>query len=430
MPGSEAALFALLGVGAYALALEHIALLRVRLNAGHVLAFALFFDLVAFFLIKLPLGFSPLVFLVTLPVGFVFIAMLKFPKSVARAFVQPHFLLWVLFLFYAGASLLWSSNVGYGIFKLEVLLIRGIAPALYLLVICYAYKRFSWRPILVFAIIYGLAFLVFAQESPKYPGRYAIPEQNPIWAGRVALLPVAIAVWDSASPRLLRFSVVAIGIAAAAATQSRGPFIAVAGALIAVFGFGLLSRGIMRRRLLSAALIVVAICLAVALPLALHLDPVNPQTIDQSRLGVFLDFKALTLDENFQGRLELYSQSMDTFWKNPFFGAGIGAALRFNYREYPHNAFLEVLAELGILGALLWSALIVSTFRLLKRDRVALAAFTTALLFSFSSGDLGFNYEYVLLSMAAPALAILSKCNSDFPSQQAKETQACTRSHF
>lgn len=58
------------------------------------------------------------------------------------------------------------------------------------------------------------------------------------------------------------------------------------------------------------------------------------------------------------GRFELYSQSLSLFGENPVFGKGIGSIFHYLH-SYSHNLFMDILAESGVLGLLIFIVLLV-----------------------------------------------------------------------
>jgi O-antigen ligase len=58
------------------------------------------------------------------------------------------------------------------------------------------------------------------------------------------------------------------------------------------------------------------------------------------------------------GRFELYSQSLSLFGENPVFGNGIGSIFHYLH-SYSHNLFMDILAESGIFGLVLFIMVLV-----------------------------------------------------------------------
>ncbi|MHA1988983.1 MAG: O-antigen ligase family protein [Promethearchaeota archaeon] len=86
-------------------------------------------------------------------------------------------------------------------------------------------------------------------------------------------------------------------------------------------------------------------------------------------------------DPGIHSRLDYWELSLEIFSDNPVVGVGMGGFSSFHSIElYPHNIILEVMAEGGIVGLLVFSALFVVLFKLIYR--YSLLAFVF-LLFAF-----------------------------------------------
>ncbi|MBZ0183555.1 MAG: O-antigen ligase family protein [Melioribacteraceae bacterium] len=98
-------------------------------------------------------------------------------------------------------------------------------------------------------------------------------------------------------------------------------------------------------------------------------------------------------------RFDAYRLAWEIFIENPLFGAGLGSfnyewfgSLTGTYIKYPHNLFLEILAELGIIGLLIFGYVI--GFMVVKSLRESKELFFIILLGLFLaqfSKDLGTN---------------------------------------
>ena len=60
-----------------------------------------------------------------------------------------------------------------------------------------------------------------------------------------------------------------------------------------------------------------------------------------------------TLESGDSGRMLLYAKAIDIFTNNPLTGAGIGGFYSITGDAWPHNFFLELLCECGVVGTLL-----------------------------------------------------------------------------
>lgn len=200
--------------------------------------------------------------------------------------------------------------------------------------------------------------LAFVTVANKGLAERATPfGNNPIWAGRVFAAGIVMIVWLSMSRGVrLRWAVpsAALMLAGLAAAGSRGPLIAsaVGVAILLVLG------GHGRRRLIVAGGTAIAAIIATQLPL-----------FQQSRIALIAPEGILTD----YARYKLVSTTIGIVQDHPL-GVGIGnwpnySGLQGVYR-YPHNLFLEVAAEFGIVLGLLLLAFVVLLFvKALLRSR-------------------------------------------------------------
>lgn len=74
-------------------------------------------------------------------------------------------------------------------------------------------------------------------------------------------------------------------------------------------------------------------------------------------LSFFLSIDAITktFEEGDSGRNMLKLQALSIFESNPYFGQGLGGFMRITGEDYPHNFFLEILCECGLVGLIYFS---------------------------------------------------------------------------
>jgi O-antigen ligase len=245
------------------------------------------------------------------------------------------------------------------------------------------------------ALIRGLASGTLA---PSVGGRFAISQQaNPIGLGRAAAEAILVGislVLVPGSPfrRLLALGAMPLIAVSFIAAGSRGPVLGLVVALVALMAMTLREPASRRRSLLLAFAFVAG---------ALLVTQLVPNQNIQRSLSV-LTGSGEGLSSN--GRTQLWGIAETTFSDHSLVGIGTGgfAAVR-PLDVYPHNIFLEVGSELGIVGlvplvAFLLATLysIVRALRLsapIDRGDVALAAalFFAALVNAQVSGDITAN---------------------------------------
>jgi hypothetical protein len=100
----------------------------------------------------------------------------------------------------------------------------------------------------------------------------------------------------------------------------------------------------------------------------------------------------------------LQEVALGRFIAHPFFGTGLGGPDLNGNLNYPHNLMLEMAGELGMVGLLLWGIAFAFTCRVAWRHSVVLALLVQTFASTMFSGDFGFNYEYLMVAVAALAL--------------------------
>ena len=139
---------------------------------------------------------------------------------------------------------------------------------------------------------------------------------------------------------------------------------------------------------------------SVAILLSLLISLFFPQYIESVEIRYFnlSHFSNFTFngDSAIDARLQSYSNSLKMFGDALLFGQGFGG---FNQRydnnslptiiKYPHNLFLEVASELGLIGIAIILVLLILTFNKLKHtNEIIVLLFIHSLILSFFSGAL------------------------------------------
>jgi O-antigen ligase len=191
-------------------------------------------------------------------------------------------------------------------------------------------------------------FSLSAQEYPIYLGRSA--------ADGLIIAIYAVLVASRTWTRLAALAALPLLAIALIAAGSRGPIVAfVAGAIALVTLTA--TAGQARRRLLfvGAGLLAAVIVVPLALPGA---------TVGRALSTLIGGNSGLSSN----GRSALWAQAFTAFAQHPFIGIGTGGFGALNAAEpYPHNILLEMAAELGIVGALLFIGIVVSAAAAMAR---------------------------------------------------------------
>lgn len=304
--------------------------------------------------------------------------------------------MWVLALFAVLAfPLLWQSpTTAYGTEKVTLLFTSTLLSALAATLFRRRsdVERFlSWWPLVAAAI----AVLVLA--GPTHESRAVALDANPIWLARPIGSALVVVIWAMVHRRIARRRAIVLGVVLLAgllATGSRGPFIAtIAGGLVAVDVWrGKRRTG--RRLFLAISSITVVLILLLAPP------------SEETRIGGFLADPAAAVAGS--SRSELFDVTADLIATRPM-GVGYGHWSREVSADpfvYPHNLWLEVLAEAGwVVGGVLIAAVISVLRRLWKlarRDALAhavLALLVVECLNVSVSGDVNARSFFAMLAL-------------------------------
>lgn len=120
----------------------------------------------------------------------------------------------------------------------------------------------------------------------------------------------------------------------------------------------------------------------------------------------------LTIEnQHLAGRGDLWTQAIDLFKERPLFGWGLNG-FRANSWNYPHNIFLEIATEGGLVGLILilyaaWVWLAKFWRHRYQLPRVSLAAVVLTLTAAQTSGDLfDSRGAFLMMALATPALIV------------------------
>lgn len=267
-----------------------------------------------------------------------------------------------LFLLYAGLSMWWSSSSAYALFKFSRL---AVVCSLLVLAPVLAFPEkdrvYSFLKLSLYMSLLVAALVVYGYFSPDYARPYEIyGSASHIRPGRAIGFGIVVATHYVLAARRsadryaygLVLGVLLFGIVI---SESRGPFVAAIGASGILILLDLsLTRGETYRAylfvLLSAlglvALVVLHVVFGIAIPTFDRIVPLLQGNLDPSTTG----------------RLQLYYGGVVHWLESPVFGNGLGSFAPWFYGEdamgYPHNFVIEILAELGLIGLLLFGAVL------------------------------------------------------------------------
>lgn len=265
---------------------------------------------------------------------------------------------YTLFLLYASLSLLWSPSLQHSLFELlrlstlSVLLI--VVPALF---VRDAADMERMMRVLLYGSLFVGGLLVLGFVHPAYHRPYQIAGYSShITPGRIVGMGLPVAAYyllyqTDRTARLAAGIAIAILGTAIVVSGSRGPLVAAIGAGVLVVSHFVV-RNVDLRTDFWQIVGVSAICVPVVLVLADQLP-----TLDR-----IVPILQGNLDSSSRARLEFYVVAVDMWRDAPVLGNGL-AAFNAAIGIYPHNFVLEILSGLGLVGLLLFLAVLLHSVR-------------------------------------------------------------------
>jgi hypothetical protein len=296
----------------------------------------------------------------------------------------------LLFVF-ATMSLLWSADAAYGAEKLQIWLINSVVPSLFLMVLVPRAGGVSWRLIGLAGMAYAMTLLFFGVETQLYPGRSVLFDGNPIWAARGAFMGTLVVLF-APFPWYFKTATVPLSVVAGLGTDSLGPTLGLV--------LGACAGGAAWLRQAGATRATVGL-LWMAITIAFVLAVVSLVSSDADNGTQIL--ADLAADPNVTSRASYYGSSADLFASSPVGGGGLGSFAAARGDLYPHNLFVEIVAELGIVGSAIFASWLLLAARGATHSPVLSSLLVATVIYSFFSGSLASNVEFWLVSAIAVA---------------------------
>ena len=213
----------------------------------------------------------------------------------------------------------------------------------------------------VFYAFYTAAIVLAGGYRTLGAGRFS-SMGDPIGAGTIfgmaAIFMIAVA-WRPGTATWKRLFLIAGALAAMLvtfATFSRGPFLALSLGLLTLF---LVGRNLQTKILMAVIVPVIMLLVFAILAPEAAWERIVGRTIQTGDAG------DLTT-----GRLEIYKETIGRIPESPFLGHGTASFStvfgRHDKIGYPHNLFLELLYELGLVGLILFSIFLVAVLRRMR----------------------------------------------------------------
>ncbi len=294
-------------------------------------------------------------------------------------------------LFLAALSLAWSEDPDYGATKLTLSVWTGFLPAACVLVLAAASQRVSWALIVALGLMSAVALIAYAAPSADYPGRPTLFGENPIWAARALFVGALVAIFGP-FPSLVRFVSAALMIAAGLMTLSLGPALGLAIGVWAGVG-----ESFRRGNRLEPRFLVVWTALGVLMGIAVLIALSGSPEGDTSLIS------SLARQQDVTSRQAYLGASLPLFAQSPLVGIGIGGFAATGLDTYPHNLFVEVGLELGLLGLIAFGGWLWLAIRGAAGSPVLVALVVGTTVFTLFSGSLGSNTEFWIFTALAVA---------------------------
>ena len=294
-------------------------------------------------------------------------------------------------------------------------------------------ERYAWRMI-YFLIVLGVIISIYSLVdlihsiltlSIIYTFRATFLEVNSIgyanWIGSINILLIAIlpTIKEKKWRRLAICTIILFAITLLV-TNSRGPLLSFIITCLMIFLFRLKEMSTKKIALILVSIIVFILLILIILPPQLidrYIGMVNQDQLESKRVAFYtintrLDFWKACLN------------SASESFRNLIFGIGSGGFSKMYYHRdftwYPHNIFLEVLCELGLVGVILlcWHFILIfktgvqTLFQKLQpKQKNLMLAYLMAAFFNFMaaqfSGDLNRNRKLWLFFGVIAAIAPL-----------------------
>lgn len=322
-----------------------------------------------------------------------------------RQLGAPHLVLVVMAVIVGFGGLLHPPATPYGQDKFNAIMTAGLATGAVMILLRNErdFRAFAWMT-LGFAVIVAVAALAQPNATGATTSRGQAFQANPIWSARGVVSGMVAACWLliwGARFRLLL--VLALGVCGLGMLdlESRFAVIAFAASVVALAFSSRMSQGALkledRIRAWRPLPVVIAIVVA-GLPVILLLG--GP------RISSFITNPADSV--NGEARTVLWPEAWHMFQDNPG-GIGIGNFSLSGYFPYPHNFYLEVLLEFGIVfgGAVL--LLVAITVLKSIRNRYATSSMALACgLVVASSVSVGFSGDMNARTLYATIILVWS----------------------
>jgi len=276
-----------------------------------------------------------------------------------------YFIIWLwVFLCYSIFNFLYSSQSAVA----QQALIQNIQSIVLLLSFLVIFQQGGVRNVklaILIVVLFAVPMNFIDFISPmwsKVPGRASGIYMNPNTSGKILVFAMVASITVVPSKfRTLYCMFVGAGVLV---TFSRTSWLIWALALTVLAGSGYIA---FKRKSVSLVFVGLLSCLVIYSlitggALGLISDSPVGQYLKPSTLAR-LGGADITVDSSVAGRTVVALKSLDVFQQYPWFGAGLGYTREWDYNISPHNMYLMMAAEGGMLGLALFISLLVILWR-------------------------------------------------------------------
>jgi O-antigen ligase len=257
--------------------------------------------------------------------------------KVLPGLIKRLFIPWIIFLiyFFIRAFIPGEGFSEYGLFKLVVFFLKGVLPsALFIIWLDNREEELQKLELIFFIFGLFLSLLTVYNYFIFHEARTSVLGINPIWLARYIAIGL-IALVNLSFKYYYKILLGIIMFMGMLPTGSRGPLLILI--LVLLIRIILYLKEKYPGRGYLVLLVVVLILVSVI---------------------IYQDFftrgsENILEEHNVRVRIDLYREAFADFMNNPISGSGSGS---FNYQihNYPHNIILELLAETGLIGLILF----------------------------------------------------------------------------
>ncbi len=304
--------------------------------------------------------------------SFLIFSLLRYKSSSKIVSFNKQKFLALILLFYIFLSILWSENSQYGLLK-SMSIITSLMPFLFINNFSKFFNEnsFFWdnSKIIYFIVSFIAIYIIISQPIIFNSTGYVSRDFSHVFIGRILIFLSLVILFnfffgEKRYYLLHYFTLVLISYSFSILGYRSGYFV-----LISVLLYYFISEyKFVWKQVVYSILIVVSVFV---------ISNLIDTNISKRVFWVteVTDIQKIE-DTSIKSRIEAFNLSISLFKKNLISGSGIGS---FNseygenlvgiYLKYPHNLFLEILSELGLIGLLLFSVLMYYTTKFLIQNQ-------------------------------------------------------------